>query len=62
MEFLILKFLILETQLQSYVLIPQFISIIMAALQRTYITAWAADDLKEIVSVIRKSYFLFLSH
>ncbi|XP_011869867.1 PREDICTED: uncharacterized protein LOC105563139 [Vollenhovia emeryi] len=40
--------------LQSHVLIPQFISMIMAALQRMYITAWAADDLKEVVSFIRK--------
>lgn len=42
-------------QLQSHALIPQFISMIMAALQRMYITAWAADDLKEVVSFIRKN-------
>ncbi|KYN43220.1 Odorant receptor Or2 [Trachymyrmex septentrionalis] len=34
--------------IQSHVLIPQFLSMIMAALQRMYITAWAANDLKEI--------------
>lgn len=31
-------------------LIPQFVSMIIAALQRMYITAWAANDLKEVVS------------
>lgn len=40
-------------QLRSHTLIPQFISMIFAALQRMYITAWAADDLKEVVSFIR---------
>ncbi|XP_067210328.1 odorant receptor 23a-like [Linepithema humile] len=34
--------------LQSYILIPQFLSMIIAALQRMYITAWAANDLKEV--------------
>ncbi|XP_011062199.1 PREDICTED: uncharacterized protein LOC105150662 [Acromyrmex echinatior] len=34
--------------IQSHILIPQFLSMIMAALQRMYITAWAANDLKEI--------------
>ncbi|XP_011692203.1 PREDICTED: uncharacterized protein LOC105452625 [Wasmannia auropunctata] len=34
--------------IQSRILIPQFLSMIMAALQRMYITAWAANDLKEI--------------
>ncbi|XP_014469765.1 PREDICTED: odorant receptor 4-like [Dinoponera quadriceps] len=34
--------------IQSHILIPQFLSMIMAALQRMYITAWPADDLKEV--------------
>ncbi|XP_072742530.1 uncharacterized protein [Anoplolepis gracilipes] len=34
--------------LQSSILIPQFLSMSLGALQRFYITAWAADDLKEV--------------
>ncbi|XP_019884894.1 odorant receptor Or2-like [Camponotus floridanus] len=33
--------------IQSHILIPQFLSMIIAALQRMYITALAANDLKE---------------
>ncbi|XP_014483092.1 PREDICTED: uncharacterized protein LOC106748758, partial [Dinoponera quadriceps] len=34
--------------IKSHILIPQFLSMIMAALQRMYITAWPANDLKEV--------------
>jgi len=48
------NFGILESQLQSGVLIPQFISMALGALQRMFITAWAADDLREIVSCSKR--------
>lgn len=52
-EFLILEIIL---QINSNILIPQFLSMIIAALQRMYITAWAANDLKEVVSSLKKLF------
>ncbi|CAL1679889.1 unnamed protein product [Lasius platythorax] len=43
--------------LQSSVLIPQFISMAVGALQRLFITAWAADDLREVSTRLASSIY-----
>ncbi|XP_072755624.1 uncharacterized protein [Anoplolepis gracilipes] len=43
--------------IQSHVLIPQFLSMVIAALQRMYITAWAANDLKEVSTQLAWSIY-----
>ncbi|CAL1679887.1 unnamed protein product [Lasius platythorax] len=43
--------------LESSILIPQFTSMAVAALQRLLITAWAADDLREVSSRLSWSVY-----